>query len=252
MSITLKNSFKNWLRALLLPIPLVGLFYLPRYFSHLYRYSRKLSSRQLFFKDLYPCLYDQTVETPFDSHYFYQSAWLSRELKKLNPSRHVDIGSSVMMVGVLSAQVDTLFLDFRPLAVDLPGLTSMAGTILDLPFPSQSVPSVSCLHVLEHIGLGRYGDPLDAFGSEKAASELQRIVANEGSLFLSVPVGRQRTCFNAHRVFYPQTITTFFSELELISFSYVDDDGNFYVDQPLDLASSLEYGCGMFHFKKHI
>ncbi len=52
----------------------------------------------------------------------------------------------------------------------------------------------SCMHTIEHIGLGRYGDPLDAVGDQTALSELQRVVAPGGSLLIVVPVAT--ACFN--------------------------------------------------------
>jgi SAM-dependent methyltransferase len=89
------------------------------------------------------------------------------------------------------------FLDVRPLDADIEDLEPIAGSVLELPFADRSLPSVSCLHVAEHIGLGRYGDPLDPAGTRKAIAELQRVTAPGGQLLFSLPVGRQRLCFNA-------------------------------------------------------
>ena len=85
-----------------------------------------------------------------------------------------------MTIGAISGSVPTIFVDYRPLEVRLPGLTCVAGTIEQLPFADVSLRSLSCLHVIEHIGLGRYGDSLDPDGSRKAAVELQRVVAVGG------------------------------------------------------------------------
>ncbi|MCP2789027.1 DUF268 domain-containing protein, partial [Salmonella enterica subsp. enterica serovar Typhimurium] len=87
-----------------------------------------------------------------------------------------------------------------------------------LGLPDASLPSLSCLHVVEHVGLGRYGDPLDIAGSERALAELQRVLAPEGRLYLSVPVGRERICYNAHRVFSPRSIVDALSGLALREF----------------------------------
>jgi len=201
--------------------------------------------------DLQPCLGDWSTHTPFDAHYFYQGAWLARRIRTANTDgRHVDIGSSVLTMSVLSAYVETTFVDYRPLQASLPGLTSIAGNILDLPFVNDSVGSLSCLHVIEHIGLGRYGDPIDPQGSVKAARELERIVSSGGKLFLSLPIGRERICFNAHRVNAPLTVLGMFSQMKLVEFSYVDDDGRYHEDKPIEAASHLEYGCGLFQFEK--
>jgi hypothetical protein len=246
----LKKIIKNWLMAILWPKPLIGIFYIPKLFVHWLRFSRIDGAPKIKFSDLQPCLGDWTSYTPFDAHYFYQGAWLARKVVNSKSIDHVDIASSALTISVLSANVDTTFVDYRPLKANLSGLKSVAGNILDLSFKNGSVASLSCLHVIEHIGLGRYGDPLDPEGSVKAARELERIVSEGGSLYLSTPVGRERICFNAHRVFSPLTIVSLFPNLELVDFSFVDDVGEFHQNIELSYAEKLDYGCGMFHFTK--
>lgn len=245
-----KTLARHWLLAFIYPRPLIGLFNLPRFFSHLRRYRKTYGAENIGWADMQPCLGDWSTHTPFDAHYFYQGAWLSRQLAQSTPVKHVDIGSSVLCISVLSAWVDTIFVDYRPLKADLPGLSSVAGNILDLSFPDDSIESLSCLHVIEHIGLGRYGDPIDPKGSVKAARELQRVLRPGGKLYLSLPVGRERICFNAHRVHSPDSVVKMFPQLKLDEFSYVDDQGQLRVHQILSAANNLEYGCGLFVFEK--
>jgi hypothetical protein len=240
---------KNWIRAFLQPVPLAGLLGLPRYISDWFGYFR-MAGTSPGFMDSYPCLTDRLSATPFDPHYFFQGAWLARKVAQAAPAQHVDVSSSVMTIAALSGFVDTVFVDYRPLQVSLQGLDCRAGNITQLPFEDGSVNSLSCLHVIEHIGLGRYGDPLDPQGSLRAASELQRILSPGGELYLSTPVGRERVCFNAHRVFAPDTVVSMFGEMELVSFSCVDDAGNLVQDATLVSAHANEYACGLFHFRK--
>jgi SAM-dependent methyltransferase len=251
MDSTFKRMFRNWIAALIYPRPMIGMFLIPRYVADYYRYRTCAGAERLQLVDTHPCLADRTSHTSFDAHYFYQGAWLARCIAKAKPKKHVDVGSSVMMVGVLSGEVETLFIDYRPLLIRLKNLESIPGDITDLQLATNSVESLSCLHVIEHIGLGRYGDPLDPRGSVKAASELQRALKPSGRLYLSVPVGRERVCFNAHRVFAPETIPTLFPQLELLNFSYVSDEGLFYADQQFGNAAVSEYACGMFVFEKN-
>lgn len=246
----IKVLARHWVLAFIYPRPLIGLFYLPRYILHWLKYTRSANNQKISLVDLQPCLGDWSTHTPFDPHYFYQGAWLARKLAQSKPEKHVDIGSSVLTMSVLSATVDTIFVDYRPLKAKLSGLTSVSGSILSLPFDDHSVSSLSCLHVIEHIGLGRYGDPIDPEGSLKAAAELQRIVSPGGKLFLSLPIGRERTCFNAHRVHTPATVLKMFPQLKLIEFGCVDDSGQFHEAQSVNSASELEYGCGLFQFEK--
>jgi hypothetical protein len=167
-----------------------------------------------------------------------------------SPLKHVDVGSSVMMLSVISAYVETEFVDLRPIDTNLSGLIPRPGSILSLDFLDDSVPSISCLHVIEHIGLGRYGDPLDALGSIKAAAELQRVLSRGGRLYLSLPVGRERVCFNAHRVHSPSSVIRMFVKLRLIEFSWVDDVGRFHNNSSHHMAEGQDYACGMFLFEK--
>lgn len=240
---------RNVAKALIYPRPLLGVLYLPRYVKHWLSYSRA-SKQKIHLLDMQPCLGDWSTYTPFDAHYFYQGAWLARRLAASNPDKHVDIGSSVLTMSVLSAQIDITFVDYRPIKANLPGLTSVAGDILNLAFQEGSLDSLSCLHVIEHIGLGRYGDPINPQGSLQAAAELQRVARTGGRLYLSLPVGRERVCFNAHRIHAPQTVLSMFPQMKLVEFSYVDDLGQFHQSASPAQAEGLDYGCGMFLFEK--
>ncbi len=244
------SAVARWGAAFLTPHIATSIGALPRYLAEWVAYRKAAPQYRLAFRDSYPCLNDRVKATPFDPHYFFQAAWLARRLQVGRPVLHVDVGSSAMMINVLSASVKTVFVDYRPLRACLSNLSSLAGDIVRLPFRDDSIASLSCLHVIEHVGLGRYGDPLDPVGSQLAAAELQRVVQPGGRLFLSVPVGRERVCFNAHRVFTPSTIQSFLHGLRLESFSLVDDTGRFSEAVLTDAGSGLEYGCGLFEFVK--
>ncbi|QWD21887.1 DUF268 domain-containing protein [Polynucleobacter paneuropaeus] len=245
-----KAILRIWTLAFLYPRPFIGFFFLPKYFGDFKDYRKLAPGAKISVADLQPCLGDWTISTPFDPHYFYQGAWAARKLKQTSPIKHIDIASSVLMISVLSGFIDTVFVDYRPLKANLQGLNSIPGDILSLPFSDASINSLSCLHVIEHIGLGRYGDPLDPMGSAKGAAELQRVLEKGGNLLVSLPIGRERICFNAHRVHSPASVLRLFSPLQIVDFSFVDDEGNFHENAQLDQAKLLEYGCGLFHFQK--
>ena len=170
-------------------------------------YSRLPNAERLRFQDSYPCLFDRTLTTPYDPHYFHQSVWAAEHIVARQPAEHVDVGSEITFVGMLSVSVPVVFVDIRPFPVELPRLRPAAGDLLRrLPFDDGSITSLSCLHVAEHVGLGRYGDELTADGTRRACAELERILASGGRLFFSLPVGRPRVCFNAHRIHAPRQI----------------------------------------------
>src|SRR4051794_16324471 len=124
-------------------------------------YGRLEGAETLRWRESFPKLADRLPASPFDPHYFYQDVWAARRIAELQPGRHVDVGSRVDFVGFVTALAPVTFVDLRPLQADLDRLESVHGTVLALPFEDRSLQSVSCLHVAEHIGLGRYGDPLD-------------------------------------------------------------------------------------------
>ena len=209
-----------------------------------------VDSEPLSLANAYPCLYDRIPITPFDSHYFYQDIWAFKRIEKMNVSSHVDIGSRAIFAGMLTAITRVTFIDIRPLVVDIGNLIAQAGSILALPIADNSVSSLSCLHVAEHIGLGRYGDSLDPNGTKKAARELARILAPGSNLYFSLPVGRSRVCFNAHRIHAPEQILQYFYDLRLVDFSAVTDNGQFFSRIDPEYVADANYSCGMFHFTK--
>lgn len=220
------------------------------YVSSWRSYRRLPGAEPLKLRDAYPQIWDRLATSPFDNHYFHQDVWAARRVAEDRPERHVDVGSRVDYVGFLTAITKVTFVDIRPLEARIPDLTSVAGSVLAMPFEDQTLPSVSCLHVAEHIGLGRYGDPLDPAGSRNAAKELQRVVAPGGQLLFSGPVGAPRVCFNAHRVHDPVEVRAWFDELELESFAGVDDGGTFLQDiAPEDLVGQ-RYANGMYRLRR--
>lgn len=246
----LREFARNWVLPFLDPRRLISTIRLPGFFAHWIRFRRMAGGDGARFADLWPCLMDGVGYTPFDPHYFHQSAWMARQLARKKPALHVDVGSDIGLLGVLSAFVLTLFVDYRPLRAHPVGLMPIAGDITRLPFADDSVVSLSSLHVIEHIGLGRYGDPIDPLGHVNGLRELERVLARDGRLYLSAPVGRERVCFNAHRVFAIRTILDALPSLQVLSFGLVDDDGNFADGVDFSRAGDLSYGCGMLVLTK--
>jgi len=204
-------------------------------------------------RDLYPCLSDKTTATAFDRHYIYHPAWAARVLAQTRPEWHVDISSSLNFCALVSAFIPVRFYDYRPAELILSNLTSTPADICALPFPDASVHSISCMHVVEHIGLGRYGDPLDPNGDLKAIVELKRVLAPGGNLLFVVPIGRPRIMFNAHRIYSYRMILEYFSELKLVEFSLIPDkpeDGGIICNALEEQADAQSYGCGCFWFTR--
>jgi len=203
-------------------------------------------------EDRYPFLSDATPRTNYNRHYIFHTAWAARMLARIKPERHVDISSSLFFVSIVSAFVPLVHYDYRPPDLKLDNLDTGFADLLRLPFPDGSVSSLSCMHVVEHVGLGRYGDPLDPEGDTKAMIELRRVIAPGGNLFFVVPVGRPRVCFNAHRIYSFEQIRDRFSDLTLREFRLVPDEASEggLVEATPQQVSTQTYGCGCFWFQR--
>jgi hypothetical protein len=196
------------------------------------RYNKLLESNdKLDLKLLYPCIHDNVDKTEIEPIYFYQDAWAFARIIANNPSLHIDIGSNHKFVSLLSTVVKTVMIDIRPLSLALDTIEFKHGTITNLPYANGEIISLSSLCVVEHIGLGRYGDELDPMGSVKAMSELQRVLANGGSLYISLPVSNvSKTCFNAHRYFTEEYVKSVFKCCELVDSMYIYKSNVIYVN----------------------
>lgn len=141
------------------------------------------------------------------------------------PDKHFDIGSRIdgFISHLMVLKVPVTLIDIRPLNKKIPGVEFLQADATELAgIADDSISSLSALCSLEHFGLGRYGDAIDPEACYKAFQAIQRVVRSGGYIYLSLPIGKERLCFNAHRVFDPYTIIQEFSECELEEYSVID------------------------------
>lgn len=238
------------------PLKLKNLKYIPRLVKEWKQYNRE-NKREAFkatFKGSMPLIADYAENAgSIRTHYFHQDLWAARKLYKLKPQKHIDIGSRVDgFISHVLTFMDVTVVDVRPLDdSEVSGLTFICDDATTLKtFEDESTLSISTLHAAEHFGLGRYGDPVDPEATFKFMASLNRVLAKGGTLLFSVPIGVERVEFNAHRVFAIETILENFKNLSLESFSYVDDQCIFHENVDVKSAPLLNFGCGLFEFKK--
>jgi hypothetical protein len=177
-------------------------------------------------------------------------AWAARKLAFLRPTRHVDISSHINWVTAVSAFVPMEFYEYRKFDVKLDNLTCGHADLMALPFVSGSIRSLSCMHTLEHIGLGRYGDRLDPKGDIKGAAELSRVLATGGDLLFVTPVSCDSVLFfNGARQYTYRQVLDLFPELRLNEFSFISpwSKGEMILNSDPDVKFS---GTGCFWFQK--
>jgi SAM-dependent methyltransferase len=194
----------------------------------------------------FPCLSDNLSHTPLDPTYFFQDSWASKHIFRLKPKHHYDVGSSAKTIGILSQFVPITMIDIRPIELKLENLYFKQGSILELPFEDDSIETLSSLCVVEHIGLGRYGDILDPMGSEKAIKELKRVIKVDGIILFSVPVDSEnKIYFNAHRAFTREYILELFDGFKVVEEKY------HYGKSMFDRYDPLKgFGTGLFMLQK--
>lgn len=239
----MKKLIKKAIRYILTPFILVDYWR--------FKILNKKSRFKLSLKDSYPCISDNTIKTGFDRHYVYHTAWAARKLAETKPAFHTDISSSLYFSGIVSAFIPVKFYDYRPAELALSNLTSEQADLSNLPFKDDSVGSLSCMHVVEHVGLGRYGDKIDPEADLNAIGELSRVLATNGNLFFVVPVGQPRIEYNAHRIYSYEQIVSYFPKLSLKEFTLIpENNGDIVPFASKEQADKERYGCGCFWFVK--
>jgi hypothetical protein len=212
------------------------------------------------FGKLYPRLREWKEQGGTASgHYFHQDLLVASFIYENQPKRHIDVGSRIDgFVAHVASYREIEIIDIRNITSKSKNIKFMQADLMsDQFYFSEKTPSLSCLHAIEHFGLGRYGDPMDLDGHKKGIKNLVSCLSERGTLYLSTPIGRPRIEFNAHRVFDIHYLMEIFSShhLKLKSFSFVNDSGELIEDVDLQTDEgkknfNLEYGCGIFELIK--
>ena len=235
------------------PYALVSFRHLPKYKKDRREWLRR--GGQITYT--HPILTDYSDKAGSASgHYFHQDLLVASFIAKTNPNRHIDIGSRIDgFVAHVASFRPIEVIDVRPLPST--GHENIIFFQADLMNQSAVFPvadSVSCLHAIEHFGLGRYTDPIDPDGYNKGFSNILKIVDTNGMLYISFPIGQSNEVhFNAHRVFHPFDIFKWLDcdRLKLERFDYVDDVGQLHQNVDINEGNiDVKYGCGIYSFRK--
>ena len=208
---------------------------------------RRKTNESVRFADFFPWPIDRYDQAGDAGMYFYQDAWCASHIKASGVRRHVDVGSSMMFVSTVLQMCELVYVDLRPITINLPTFRYQQGDLTNLPFETGSIESLSSLSVVEHVGLGRYGDKLDPLGTDKACSELARVLAPGGALYVAVPTASSNsTCFNAHRIFTPDNFIAKFTGLRMVEERYALQNGTICRCEYDRLHLPFAFGCFAF------
>lgn len=192
------------------------------------------------------------------SHYFHEDLLIARRVFENKPNRHVDVGSRVdgFIAHVASFREIEVF-DIRPQNAQVRNIKFLTADFMDIPATLHDyTDSLSSLNVVEHFGLGRYGDPIDVNGHIKGLDNMHKVLKQHGKFYFSTPIGPQRIEFNAHRVFSLDYLMRLFEPMyEIDFFSYVDDQGDLHEDVVLTPEAikknfDVQFGFGIFEMRK--
>jgi hypothetical protein len=238
---------------------LTACFGLPSFLRTRQQFLKQARGRSEFtLGKLYPCLGEANDPGGSISQYFLQDLHVATLISKRNPDLHVDVGSRIdgFVANVASFRPIEVF-DIRPLRPCHPNILFKQADLMDPSFLVKDYcDSLSCLHALEHFGLGRYGDSISYDGHLLGLRNLSKMLKAGGTLYLSVPIGPQRIEFNAHRVFNVRYILDLLSaQYNLRSFSYINESPHFFPEQPLEprlIETNFDcsYGVGIFEAEK--
>ncbi len=233
----------------------------PLYLRDLYSFwaRRHNAATKIPFGTPYPCTGDRFMGSgSLSIPYFHQDLLVARRIHLNRPEVHIDVGSRIDgFVAHVASFRRIRVIDVRPLDAAIANVEFIQGDFMQ-PLPEDLVSccdSLSCLHALEHFGLGRYGDPVECDGHLLGLANLHRCLQKGGTLYLSVPIGPQRIEFNAHRVFSLNYLLNLFAgRFEIKQFSYIDDGGSLYEDVPLretdvQVNCGCRFGCGIFEMQ---
>jgi SAM-dependent methyltransferase len=193
-----------------------------------------------------------------NGHYFHQDLLVAQKIFINKPLKHVDVGSRTDgFVAHIAAFREIEVFDIRTLNVQIDNIKFVQADFMKQDTAlGLYTDSISCLHAIEHFGLGRYNDTIDADGHIRGLNTIYHTLKQGGKFYFSTPIGPQRIEFNAHRVFSIQYLLHLFKgKYSIDSFSFIDDSGDLYKDIELTKAMiesncGCTYGCCVFELTK--
>lgn len=225
-----------------------------------YKLKKQLGERGDFpFAKFFPILHEKYDAGGITGgHYFHQDLLIAQKIFNNNPDKHVDVGSRTDgFVAHIAAFREIEVFDIRPLNVHIENIKFVQADFMK---PDSALAgytdSISCLHAIEHFGLGRYNDSIDADGHIKGLDTIYHSLTEGGKFYFSTPIGPQRIEFNAHRVFSIKYLLDLFNlKYSIDSFSFIDDAGVLHkdidlTDDKINSNCNCIYGCGVFELSK--
>ena len=207
----------------------------------------------------FPCYSDHRNKAgDLPKHYFQQDLYVARQIFLANPTRHIDVGSRIDgFVAHVAAFREIEVVDIRPMGAINENIKFLQLDITDKDsIPHEICDSLSCLHTIEHIGLGRYSDAINPDGWLTALDNLLVMLKPGGVLYLSAPIGKGSIEFDAHRLFsISDLLETVSQRASITKVAVIGDDDRFMSDTECHGyiehgQNRVNYGCAIVTARK--
>lgn len=186
-----------------------------------------------------------------------ENSWIAANLPD-GPGIALDIGAGSSSLSLIASMKG-----FNVVALDLldvspwyrhPGIERMRGDILEVEFPPASFDLIINCSTIEHVGLsGNYHvEKPRPDGDLAAMTVLRRLIAADGRMVMTIPVGKDGVFAPLHRVYGPAGLPSLLYGWSVMQNEYwVKDDRNHWVRADESTALTTEanrhyYGLGLF------
>lgn len=161
--------------------------------------------------------------TEFFTHYDAFGFWVAQHLARAGRRRRIlDIGSPKTQNAILSASHDVTALVLANCSDSLSAVKYVHHDVTrPLPFADGAFDCITSTVSLNLVGLGRYGDRVDADAIPNLVGELARVATPGADLLVSLPSGPNQLAYNNHWVFDLEQIRRLFGGWRLVE-SLVD------------------------------
>jgi SAM-dependent methyltransferase len=190
--------------------------------------------------------FSRPIELALTSSRIVEYPWILRNIP--SKGRILDVGSTgsqlPLMLAGLGYEVWTIDVRLYEFEGVSNALHCVVGDIRRTDFPPSFFDIILAVSTIEHVGLGRYGDPVDMEGDRKAMEEIRRVMkeGNEGVLLMTVPFGKVSTQ-KLHRVYDQESLLVLLRHFKIEKLDYFLRTDRFWIkssiQQVKDVNSSI-------------
>jgi SAM-dependent methyltransferase len=184
--------------------------------------------------------FSRPIELALTSARIVEYPWILRNIP--SKGRILDVGSTgsqlpLMLVG-LGYEVWTI--DVRKYEYEdiVNNLNCVVGDIRGTNFSTSFFDIVLTVSTIEHVGLGRYGDPVDMEGDRKAVEEIRRVMKDGGVLLMTVPLGKV-SIKKLHRVYDQESLMFLLRHFKIESLEYFLRTDRFWTKSSLEQVKDV-------------